>query len=53
MKAAELIEKNMNPDTKKYLLLLYASAANLLSFAGYTKEKVYDAVQGQQQKSLI
>lgn len=53
VKAAELIEKNMNPDTKKYLLLLYESTANLLSFAGYTKEKVYDAVQGQQQKSLI
>jgi DNA polymerase I len=53
VKAAQLIEKGTNPDTKKYLLLLYSSAANLLSFAGYTSEKIYDAVRGQQQKSLL
>ncbi len=52
IKAAQLIEKGVNPDTKKYLLLLYSSTANLLSFAGYTPERVYYAVKGQQQKSL-
>ena len=53
VKAAQLIEKGVNPDVKKYLLLLYASAANLLSFAGYTPERVYDAVRGQRQRSLM
>jgi DNA polymerase elongation subunit (family B) len=33
-KAVQLIEKGVNPDTKKYLLMLYASVANLLSFSG-------------------
>ncbi|HSV49613.1 MAG TPA: DNA polymerase domain-containing protein, partial [Candidatus Acidoferrales bacterium] len=53
VKAAQLIEKGVNPDTKKYLLLLYSSAANLLSFAGYTPQTIYDAICGQQQKSLL
>jgi DNA polymerase I len=53
VKAQQLIEKGANPDVKKYLLLLYSSAANLLSFAGYTEQKVYDAVRGQYQKSLL
>jgi len=52
VKAMQLIEKGVNPDAKKYLLLLYASTANLLSFAGYTTKEVYDAVKGQQQKNL-
>jgi DNA polymerase elongation subunit (family B) len=46
VKAEQLIEAGANADTKKYLLLLYASAASLLSFAGYTTESVYDAVRG-------
>jgi DNA polymerase I len=50
--AEQLIEKNVNADVKKYLLLLYASAASLLSFAGYTAETVYDAVRGYQHKRL-
>lgn len=53
VKAAQLIEKGTNPDNKKYLLLLYLSAANLLSFAGYTPQTVYDAVRGQSQRSLF
>ena len=53
VKAVQLIEKNVNPDVKKYLLLLYASTANLLSFSGYTTQRVYDAVKGQNQKSLM
>jgi DNA polymerase I len=53
VKAMQLIEKGVNPDTKKYLLLLYASTANLLSFSGYTTKKVYDTIKGQYQKSLL
>jgi len=52
VKAAQLIEKGVNPDAKKYLLLLYSSAANLLSFAGYTTKLVYGAVTGELQKGL-
>ena len=52
VKAMQLIEKGVTPDAKKYLLLLYASTANLLSFSGYTTKKVYDAVKGQHQKIL-
>jgi DNA polymerase elongation subunit (family B) len=52
VKAVQLIEKGINPDTKKYLMLLYDSTANLLSFAGYTTQSIYDAVKGQQQKQL-
>ena len=44
--AEQLIEKGVNADVKKYLLLLYASAANLLSFKGYTTESICDAVNG-------
>ena len=43
---------DLNPDAKKYLLLLYTSTANLLSFSGYTTKKVYDAVKGEHQKTL-
>ncbi len=53
VKAMQLIEKGVTPDAKKYLLLLYASTANLLSFSGYTPKKVYDAVKGQHQKTLL
>jgi DNA polymerase elongation subunit (family B) len=53
VRAEQLIEQGVNADTKKYLLLLYASAANLLSFAGYTAESVYDAVRGYGHKSLM
>ena len=52
VKAAQLIEKGVNPDAKKYLLLLYASAANLLSFAGHTTKTVTDAIENQKQKNL-
>jgi DNA polymerase elongation subunit (family B) len=47
--AEELIEESTDPDTKKYLLLLYASAANMLSPFGYTIKTVHDQVRGQQQ----
>ena len=53
VRAAQLIEKGTNPDAKKYLLLLYASAANLLSFAGYTTKSVFDAINGDKQEKLM
>jgi DNA polymerase elongation subunit (family B) len=52
VRAEELIEKNTDPDVKKYLLLLYASAANMLSPFGYSTENIYDEVRGQQQIRL-
>jgi DNA polymerase elongation subunit (family B) len=52
VKAAQLVEEGINPDARKYLLLLYASAANLLSFQGFTIRTVYDAIRGQNQKTL-
>jgi DNA polymerase elongation subunit (family B) len=53
VRAAQLIEKSVNPDAKKYLLLLYSSAANLLSFAGYTTKSVFDAINGEKQEKLM
>ncbi len=52
VKVAQLIEQGVNPDAKKYLLLLYSSAANLLSFSGFTTKLVYDAVRGKNQSLL-
>ena len=52
VRAEQLIERGVNPDVKRYLLLLYASAANLLAFAGYTQQSVYDAVRGYNSKSI-
>jgi DNA polymerase elongation subunit (family B) len=53
VKAEQLIEEGANADTKKYLLLLYASAANLLSFAGHTTKSIFDTIRGYAHKSLI
>ena len=52
VKAAQLIDEEVNPDCEKYLFLLYSAAANLLSFAGYTIKSVYETVTGQDQKNL-
>jgi len=46
VKAEELIEEDTRSDVKKYLLLLYAAAANLLSPLGYSVNDVYDSVRG-------
>jgi DNA polymerase I len=46
VRAEQLIERGTKPDTTKYLLLLYASAAGLLSCAGYTSKSIYDTVRG-------
>lgn len=46
VKAKELIEKGTNPDVRKYLLLLYSAASNILSPFGYSTKGVYDHVLG-------
>jgi DNA polymerase elongation subunit (family B) len=52
VKAEQLIEQGVNADMKKYLFLLYASAASLLGSAGFTPKSVYEAVRGYKHKSL-
>ena len=52
VKAEELIEENTNSDIKKYLLLLYESAANLLGTFGYSANDIYDLVRGYQYTKL-
>ena len=52
VRAEQLIDKCVHADTKKYLLLLYASAANLLSFEGYTAKTIRDAINGQYTTTL-
>ncbi len=52
VKAEQLIENGVNADLQKYLLLLYSSAASLLSFLGYTPASIYDKVQGINKKRL-
>ncbi len=52
VRAAELIEKGVEPNVKKYLMLLYSAAANMLSFDGYTDKLIYDSIREQRQKSL-
>jgi DNA polymerase, archaea type len=53
VRAEQLIEQGVNPDVKKYLFLLYASATSLFGFAGYTAESIYDAIQGYNCKNLL
>jgi len=45
VKAKELIEESTNPDVRKYLLLLYSSASNILSPFGYSLERVNNYVK--------
>jgi DNA polymerase, archaea type len=52
VKAEQLLDKNVNPDERKYLQLLYASAANLLSFSKYTEKTVYDSIRGYENRDL-
>jgi DNA polymerase elongation subunit (family B) len=52
VKAEQLLDKGINPDTRKYLQLLYSSAANLLSFCNYTEETVQDSLRAYQNKKL-
>jgi DNA polymerase-2 len=52
VKAEELIEEKTSSDMKKYLLLLYEAAANLLSPLGYSAKAVYDEIRGYQHTIL-
>ncbi len=52
VRAKELIRESTNPDTQKYLEILYDSSANLLSFAGYTAKTVFEALNQQRQTGL-
>jgi DNA polymerase elongation subunit (family B) len=52
VKAEQLLEKGVNTDTRKYLLLLYSAAASLIGFSGYTVKSIYDAVRGYTLKHL-
>jgi len=53
VKTEQLLEKDVNADIKKYLLLSYASAASLLSFVVYTTKSVYDSVREVQLKRIL
>jgi DNA polymerase elongation subunit (family B) len=46
VRAQELIEEGTNSDVRKYLLLLYSAASNILSPFGYSTKDVYDSVRG-------
>jgi DNA polymerase elongation subunit (family B) len=52
VKAEQLLDKGVNPDERKYLQLLYASAASLLSFSNYTVKTVQDSIKGYENKNL-
>jgi len=52
VRAEELIEENTNSDLKKYLLLLYSAASNILSPFYYSAKDIYDSVRGYQCKKL-
>jgi DNA polymerase elongation subunit (family B) len=53
VKPEELLEKNTKADVRKYLLLLYLSAANILSPFGYSVEDIFDSVRGYRVKRLM
>jgi DNA polymerase elongation subunit (family B) len=52
VKAEQLLDKGVNPDARKYLQLLYSSAANLLSFSNFTAETVQDSIRAYSNKKL-
>jgi DNA polymerase elongation subunit (family B) len=52
VKAEQLLDKGVNPDERKYLQLLYESAANLLSFSKYTAKAVQDSIKRYENKTL-
>lgn len=52
VRAEELVEEDMNSDVKKYLLLLYSAASNILSPFGYSAKDIYDSVRGYQLAKL-
>ncbi len=52
VRAKELINERTSADVRKYLLLLYSAASNLLSPFGYSPKDIYDYVRGFQRVEL-
>jgi len=52
VRAEELIEDGTNSDVRKYLLLLYSAASNILSPFGYSTKHIHDSVRGFQHTKL-
>ena len=52
VRAEELIEEKTHSDVRRYLLLLYSAASNILSPFGYSAKDIYDAVRGYQRLKL-
>jgi len=52
VRAEELIEDRTNSDVRKYLLLLYSAASNILSPFGYSTKHIHDSVRGFQHTKL-
>jgi DNA polymerase elongation subunit (family B) len=52
VKAEELVEERTNSDTRKYLLLLYSAASNILSPFGYSEKHIHDLIRGCQRVKL-
>jgi DNA polymerase elongation subunit (family B) len=52
VKAKELIKKGTNPDFRKYTLLLYSAASNILSPFGYSPEDVSNKIRGYKNTKL-
>jgi len=52
VRAEELIEEKTHSDVRKYLLLLYSAASNILSPFGYSAKDIYDSVRGYQRTKL-
>ncbi len=46
------LRDGLNAGTEKYLLILHATTAELLSCAGYASKNIYDAVNGYRGPSL-
>ena len=53
VKAKEIIKEETNPDLRKYLLFLYASASNILSPFGYSQEIVQNYANGYKYNTLL
>ncbi|MDH5448250.1 MAG: hypothetical protein OEY24_02435 [Candidatus Bathyarchaeota archaeon] len=52
VKAEDLIEAKTNSDVRKYLLLLYSAASNILSPFGYSTRDIHDSVRSFQLTKL-
>ena len=53
VRAEALIERGTHPDVRKYLLLLYAAASNILSPFGYSPKDVHDSIRGFKPTQLV